>query len=108
MKKTLLVILLGLVVSSCTQTSNGVNSGIYTSWKDRDPISRVDNSVKVTKSGTACVKNILGVVAIGDSSIETAKANGGIKEVAYVDRTYNGFWLYLPFFQRGCTVVRGN
>ena len=75
---------------------------------NRDPISRVDNSVTVTKRGTACVTNVLGLAAFGDSSIETAKKEGDIKNVAYVDRTYDGFMIYLPLFQKGCTVVKGN
>ena len=96
------------VMSSCAQTSNGVYSGIYTSWKDRDPISRVDNSIVVTKRGISCVTNILGLAAFGDSSIETAKKEGDVKNIAYVDRTYKAFTIYLPFFQEGCTVVKGN
>ncbi|MFT6106940.1 MAG: hypothetical protein ACJA0S_001039 [Rickettsiales bacterium] len=108
MKKIILAIFALCVLSSCTTTSNGVSSGMYTSWKDRDPISRVNNEVKVTKKGESCVTNILGIVATGDSSIEAAKKDGNINNVAYVDRTYSGFWFYLPFFQKGCTVVNGN
>lgn len=109
MKKLLLISVMLGVLSSCTSTSNGVTSGLYTSWKDRDPISRVDNSVNVTKKGTACVTNVLGLAAFGDSSIETAKKEGDLKNVAYVDRSYDGFLLlYIPVFQKGCTIVKGN
>jgi hypothetical protein len=108
MKKLIILVAFTLALSSCTQTSNGVYSGLYTSWKDRDPISRVDNSVAVTKRGTACVTNILMFAAFGDSSIEAAKKEGDVKNVAYVDRSYKAFWFYFPFFQEGCTVVKGN
>ncbi|MFZ9470327.1 MAG: TRL-like family protein [Rickettsiales bacterium] len=109
MKKIISLILLSLFVASCAQTSNGVNSGfIYTSWKDRDPISRVDNSVPANKSGKACVKSTLGLVATGDSSIDAAMKNGDIKKVSYVDRTFEAFNIYIPIFQEGCTVVYGN
>jgi hypothetical protein len=108
MKKILLISVLLGILSSCSTTSNGVTPGLYTSWKDRDPISRVDNSVAVTKRGTACVTNILMFAAFGDSSIEAAKKEGDIKNVAYVDRSYKAFWFYFPFFQEGCTVVKGN
>jgi len=74
MKKLFVSIALLMLVASCAQTSNGVSSGaLYTSWKDRDPISRVDNSVQPTKFGKACVKTMLGLVSTGDSSIDTAK-----------------------------------
>ena len=108
MKKIILALSLLGLISSCTSTSNGVTLGLYTSWKDRDPISRVDNSVTVTKRGTSCVTNILGLAAFGDSSIEAAKKEGDVKNIAYVDRTYDAFIFYLPFFQKGCTVVKGN
>ncbi len=109
MKKIISLILLSLLVASCAQTSNGVTSGfIYTSWKDRDPISRVDNSVPANKSGKSCVKSTLGIIATGDSSIDTAKKNGNITKVSYIDRTFEAFNLYIPIFQEGCTVVYGN
>lgn len=108
MKKILLPLALIALLTSCAQTSNGVYSGIYTSWTDRDPISRVDNSVVATKTGKACVTNVLSIVVTGDSSIEAAKKDGGISKVSYVDRTYEGFWLYIPFFQKGCTIVKGS
>jgi len=108
MKKTLAsLVLLGLL-ASCAQTSNGVNSGIYTSWKDRDPISRVDNDVKPTKKGESCVTNILSVAVTGDSSIEAAKKEAGIKEVSFVDRTFTAVTLWFPIYQKGCTIVNGN
>jgi hypothetical protein len=110
MKKILLLVAISILASSCaSQTSNGVSAGlIYTSWKDRDPISRVDNSVQANKSGKSCVKSILGLFATGDSSIETAKKNGEINKVSYVDRTFQALNIYIPIFQKGCTIVHGN
>ena len=106
MKKIFLSLAAIVSIASCTpHTSNGVAPAIYNSWNDRDPISRVDNSVSPNKKGTACVTNIMSVYSSGDSSIETAKKEGGIQKVAFVDRTYTGF---LGFYQKGCTVVRGN
>lgn len=110
MKKILLSIIILTALSSCAQTSNGVSSGlIFTSWKDRDPITRVDNSISAAKQGEGCVTNILGLFAFGDSSIDTAKQEGNVRNISYVDRTYSSFGLiYIPIFQRGCTVVRGS
>ncbi len=108
MKKLLISTLALFILSSCAQTSNGVTSAIYTNWKDRDFVSRVDNDIPVSKMGKSCVTNVLGLAAFGDSSINAAKEEGGIKNVAYIDRTYEGFWLYIPFFQKGCTIVNGN
>ena len=108
MKKALLALSLLCLISSCTTTSNGITNGLYTSWKDRDPISRVDNSVASTKTGKACVTNVLGLIVRGDSSIEAAKKAGGINKVSYVDRTLEGVQVYAPIYLEGCTVVHGN
>lgn len=105
MIKKLSIISTLIVLASCTSTSNGVPSaGIFTSWNDRDPISRVDNDVSSNKKGEACATNVLGIVATGDSSIETAKRDGNIRKVSFVDRTY---FNVLGIYQKGCTVVKG-
>jgi hypothetical protein len=102
--KTFLAIIAALSLSSCIMSSNGVrSSAFYTSWKDRDFISRVDNSVEPNKVGKACIKNIAGLFSQGDSSIETAKKNGGITKVAFVDRSYERILLN----EEGCTIVHG-
>lgn len=54
--------------------------------------------------GEACASSILGLVAIGDASIDTARRNGGIAEVTSVDRSYLQI---LFFYGRSCTIVRG-
>jgi hypothetical protein len=109
MKKTLLILSFLALLSSCAQTSNGVNSGIiYTSWKDRDPLTKPDNSVIVKKEGKSCVTNILGLFASGDSSLEEAKKVSGISKVSYIDRELTLFNLiYIPIFAKGCTIVKG-
>ena len=102
--KTFSAIIVALSLSSCIMSSNGVrSSAFYTSWKDRDFISRVDNSVEPNKVGKACIKNIAGLFSQGDSSIETAKKNGGITKVAFVDRSYERILLN----EEGCTIVHG-
>ncbi len=106
MKKILLsIVALGLLASCVQITSNGVEAGFITNWKDRDPITHVDNNVTASKKGEACITNILYLYVNGDSSLETARKNGGLKGVAYVDRTFEAVF---PFYQKGCTVVRGN
>jgi hypothetical protein len=61
-------------------------------------------SVPVESTGWACSHNVLGVVAFGDSSVDTAKMDGDISEVATVDRKY---FNVLFFYGRACTIVRG-
>lgn len=56
--------------------------GLYQELKM--PVCATANG-KATKVGTAECKSILGLVAMGDASIETAKKSAGITEVTHVD-----------------------
>lgn len=61
-------------------------------------------STASSKEGRACAENILGMVILGDSSINTAKKNGGITKVSSVDKEIEQYVVY----GKACTVVRGN
>ena len=70
----------------------------------------VDGPITATTSqanarrGSACAWSLLGLVALGDASIEEAKNNGQIREVSTVDHeSFNILGLFATF----CTVVRG-
>jgi len=56
------------------------------------------------KEGRSCSQNILGIVALGDSSVASAKTTGGITTVSSVDYK---FLSILGFYGRVCTIVRG-
>jgi hypothetical protein len=54
--------------------------------------------------GEACASSILGLIANGDASIDTAKKNGMVMQVTTVDhRTTN----ILGFYAKYCTIVYG-
>ncbi len=102
MKKLLI---LGLLFSFASCTKSGVSAGlIITSWKDTVAGS-VNNAIEPKREGKACTSNVLGLFAIGDSSVTSAKRDGGINRIAIVDTTY--FSLLGFIYQKGCTVVRG-
>jgi len=105
MKRNILIIFLLFSLSSCLSFYDLKGSG-----KKLMPAMQevYDNKVKENdKIGTACVTNILWLFASGDSSIEAAKNKGNIEKVVSVSTTYEHFILYLPFYQKGCTVVTG-
>ena len=56
------------------------------------------------RTGESCATSILGLVATGDSSIETARRNGGITLVSSVDESYSTI---LGIYSKACTIVRG-
>lgn len=49
------------------------------------PVGVTANDGRATKIGVAECKSYLGLVAMGDASIEAAKRNGGITQVHHVD-----------------------
>lgn len=59
---------------------------------------------EATKKGEACQTSVLGLVASGDASIDTAKKNGSITEVSSVDASSTSV---LFFYNTFCTIVTG-
>ena len=58
-----------------------------------------------TKVGKSTAKSYLGMVAIGDASIETAKKNGGISKVTHIDWDAKNF---LGLYGEYTTTVHGD
>ncbi len=103
MKKLLVIALTTLSLTSCSQS--GVTAGIIvTSWKDTISGS-VNNAIEPRREGRACIFNVLGLFAFGDSSVSAAKRDGGINRIAVVDTTY--FSILGLLYQKGCTIVKG-
>jgi hypothetical protein len=75
----LLAMTIGCATASPTQPMPGF---IYSDVKA--PLE-ANNGDFGSKKGTAMMKSILGLVAIGDASIRTAAANGNISIVKHVD-----------------------
>lgn len=83
MKKSLLILgaaASAAILSGCAST---IPTGAF--YTDvRVPVSATANEVG-TKIGKSTCKSYVGVVTIGDASIEAAKKNGGITKVVSVD-----------------------
>jgi hypothetical protein len=103
MKKILLAMLVtaSALLAGCSTSSSPVMGAINVAkWDGAISNPGVNNK----KTSKACAQSILGLVAFGDASIETAKATGGITKVATVDHeTLN----ILFIFGQYCAVVTG-
>jgi len=64
-----------------------------------------ENGVTPTKVGKACGTSILGVVATGDTTVEAAMNQGGIKKAVYTEQYIKSI---MGFFVEVCTIVKGN
>ena len=77
------------------------NGALFTSVKG--PVNAT-TSTGISKSGQSCATNLLGLIAVGDSSISTAKEKAGISKVANIDHQST---TVLGLFSNFCTIVEG-
>lgn len=104
MKK--LVSLLGVaagmaMLSGCAVAGPGIVTGsIYSGYNLGGGVGPGTGA----KSGEACVMSILGIVALGDGSIDAAKKDGGVTQVASVDHSV---FSILGIYANVCTKVTG-
>lgn len=103
MKKALLILSLLFILPSCTTPATSSGAGIL--FTDAKEGLFIDNNVKASKTGEACESSILGIITSGDSSVETAKNNGNIKNVSTMNRTYFGV---LGVYGKSCLIIQGN
>lgn len=80
MKKLLLAAVAALACASCAKSP--VLGGAYTDIKDGMAVTGNAGSTKV---GTAEIKGYVGLVAMGDASIQTAAREAGITRIHHVD-----------------------
>lgn len=84
MKKiTKILAVAGLMVglNSCLATQAGMG-GIYTDLKQGEMAT---SNVRGSKIGKSSASAYLGLIAIGDASIDAAAKNGGITRISHVD-----------------------
>ncbi len=62
-------------------------------------------NAKALETGKACSHSVLYLFAFGDSSIDSAKADGSLKKVASVE--YEELGVLAIGYHRFCTIVRG-
>ncbi len=90
-------------LGGCASTSS-TSAGWATLYTNAvDPVTATAAAGN-SKTGEACVHNILGIVALGDASIGKAKKQADIKVVSTVDRDV---FRILGFYGKSCTIVKG-
>ena len=99
MKKFLLLVTAPLLLGACTMIPTHAGSALI---EMTDQPVLVTNAIG-TKTGKACAKNYFGIYLGGDMTIEAAKRNGRITQVATVDTQVKSY----AIFAEVCTVVTG-
>lgn len=83
MKRLLVASTLAFALSGCAVATAPVNGILYKNVTT--PAMVTGSADKPTKVGRAYSRSILGLIATGDASIETAAKNGGITKIHHVD-----------------------
>ena len=103
---TLKLLVIGLLLGSqvgCAMVASPVGNGLlYTSVQG--PVAATEGT-DASRKGRACASNLLGLLATGDASIDSAKRDGGITTVSAVDHDSMSV---LILYSRYCTIVRGS
>ncbi|MDD7502078.1 MAG: TRL-like family protein [Elusimicrobia bacterium] len=99
MKKVLFATLCAAALCACATPRTEVGSALFS--QTQQPMLVSGN--KGGKVGKACATNILGLLISGDMSVEAAKKNGRITQVATVDKDIKSYAVYAEV----CTVVTG-
>lgn len=89
-----------VILTGCAMARSPVMGGLYTGVTSGMAVSAQAGP----KTGEACASSILGLIATGDASIDTARRNGGITSISIVDEKATSF---LGIYASYCTIVHG-
>jgi hypothetical protein len=102
-KATLLSLaILGLTGCATTGFSSHTGGAIISLQTEAGEATEHDGA---DKTGEACSSNILGLIAMGDSTVSAAMASGGIQTVSTIDYKYLNI---LALYGKVCTIVTGS
>jgi hypothetical protein len=93
-----------VALTGCATTGVSSTTGYAVIAFYKEGVGATEHDV-ADKTGKACTNNILGIIAIGDASVEAAKRAGGIKKVSTVDKDIMNI---LGLFGQNCTIVTGS
>jgi hypothetical protein len=100
-----LVLVLGVAfLGGCVTGPNPTPGAIYTGIKG--PNEAVAGKDAGEKVGTSCASSVLGLVGWGDASVDTARIQGKIQNIAAVD--YKGTSVLGFVYAQTCAVVTGS
>ena len=101
--QSLAVAAVAIAATGCAVVASPVGNGVLFTAV-HGPVDATE-ATGATKEGRACAANYLGLIAIGDASIEHAKQSASISQVSSVDHES---FAVLSIFSSFCTVVKGN
>lgn len=103
MKKIFLMLVCVVALSGCSSAPTPMAGLIWTNVKA--PLTATNSDIKPTLVGRSEATTILGLIATGDASIDTAAKNGGITRIHHVDYEKSSLFGIVTTYT---TVVYGN
>lgn len=100
-----LALVAGFVSLTGCMTSPNPRPGFIFTSVDGPNQAKKDKGVNVTKRGVSCSGSILGLVAWGDASIDSARKKGGISVITSVD--YSNKSVLFIVYNETCAIVNG-
>jgi hypothetical protein len=106
-----MVVVAAAFLSGCTGAMVGFQPSVFTAGPGfivtdvQGGSLIVDNRASMTKTGKSCSSEVLGLVATGDTRVETAMLQGGITKVAHVQQSLRSY--VFGIYAEVCTIVRG-
>lgn len=79
----ILVVVASYLTGCAAYSTSPVTGILFTDVKA--PVTATASDAPALKSGSAAVNSVLGLIATGDASIDTAARNGGITKIHHVD-----------------------
>ena len=104
MKRTIVAMLMASAMSAlsgCAMARSPVTGFWYT---DTHSAVAATSNQAGNRVGESCATSIVGAIASGDASIESARRNGGITMISSVDEHSTSI---LGFYAKYCIIVRG-
>ncbi len=97
-----IILTIALVLTGCAMSTSPVTGTVFSNVKA--PVTATGYT-RYHKVGTASAHSILGIVALGDASIQAAMENGDIKSVHHADYQSTSF---LGLYARYKVIVYGD
>lgn len=103
MKNMIALVVAAFFLTGCAASMSPVTGYMYTNISA--PLTATAAPEAPSRVGRASIRSIMGILATGDASIQTAARNGGIREIHYVDYESQNFFGVVAEFT---VVVYGN
>lgn len=93
-----------LLLNGCAAWPKAGNNGLFYT-QVTTPFAVLDPEAKASRTGEACSIGFLGLIATGNTSIQSAMSSAGITKISTVEESFTHF--LFGAYSSYCTIVKG-